>query len=329
MMRLILALCLLPTIAQAESATVARTLDGLILPGFAALEQSTQALSDAAQTDCRAKSPALRTAFNSAFDTWVAVETYRAGPLETNGQGLAIAFWPDLKAATPKALRALLAGPIPQGTDFAETSIAARGLFALEAMLYDPAFNGYGADDPGCVLSQTIAADLAQTAAAVNGQWQRDFSVLMRTAGDRGNSRFLAPDEVIQQLFTAALTELEFISDVRIGRVLGDDRPRPNRAEARLSGRSLRNVELAVTAVTKLAEALAGVDQSEMFDRLAYVEFAVDKIKDPVFADVETSSGQFRLAELQSAVRMARDAVMADLGVRLSIGVGFNAMDGD
>ncbi|MGV8952023.1 MAG: imelysin family protein, partial [Cypionkella sp.] len=284
-MRLILALCLLPAIAHAESATVARVLDDVILPGFAELEHSTQALSDAAKSDCRASSPALQDAYNTAFDAWVAVETYRAGPLETNGQGLAIAFWPDVKAATPKTLRTVLAGPIPQGSDFAETSVAVRGLFALEAMLFDPAFNSYGSDDPGCVLTQAIAADLAQTSAAVNSQWQTEFSPLMRTAGAQGNSRFLAPDEVIQQLFTAALTELEYISDVRIGRVLDKDRPRPNRAEARLSGRSLRDVDLSIAAVTKLAQALAGVEESEMFDRLSYVEFAAKKIKDPVFAD--------------------------------------------
>ena len=63
------------------------------------------------------------------------METYRAGPLETKGQGLAIAFWPDLKAATPKALTVLLAAETPQGIDFAENSIAARGLFAL-CLLY-------------------------------------------------------------------------------------------------------------------------------------------------------------------------------------------------
>ncbi len=336
-MRLILALCLLPSLlpsllpglALAESATVARVLDGAILPGFAQLQRSTQALSDAAQADCRATSPALQSAYNAAFDAWIAVETYRAGPLEAKGQGLAMAFWPDLKGATPKALTALLAAPIPQGAAFAENSIAARGLFALEAMIYDPAFNHYGLDDPGCRLTQTIAADLAQTALAVTAQWQDEFAPLMRTAGGQGNTRFLSPDEAIQQLFTAALTELEYISEVRLGRPLGDDRPRPNRAEARLSGRSLRNVELSVAAVTRLSKALAGVEQSEMIDRLAYVDFAAAKIKDPAFADVVTPSGRFRLRELQNALRGAREAVLADLGVRLGIGAGFNALDGD
>jgi uncharacterized protein len=327
---LAIALCLLPAVASAESATVGRTLREIVLPGFADLAHSTQALADSAKDDCRADTPALRADFNAVFDAWLGVETYRAGPLEEAGNGLAIAFWPDTKGAMPRALSALLAGAeVPQGEAFAETSIAARGLFAMEAMLYDPAFNGYGVADPGCQLVQAIARDLALTADRVNRRWIEEFGPLMLTAGAQGNTRFLAPDEVIQQLYTAALAELEFIAEVRIGRPLGDSRPRPNRAEARASGRSLRNVTLSVEAVAKLARSLAGVEHSDMTPALDYLVFAAKQIKDPVFADVETSSGHFRLQELQSAVQAARSAVEADLGVRLGVAQGFNAMDGD
>lgn len=323
-------LCLSPVVAAAESATVGQVLRQIILPGFAELARSTKTLADSAKADCRAENPALRADFNTAFDAWLAVETYRAGPLEEAGNGLAIAFWPDTKGAMPRALNALLAEPaIPQGEAFAETSVAARGLFALEAMLYDPAFNGYAAGDNGCQLVQAITTDLAQTAERVNQSWIKDFGPLMLTAGGQGNTRFLSPDEVIQLLYTATLTELEFIAEVRIGRPLGDTRPRPNRAEARASGRSLRNVVLSAEAAAKLAQVLAGVSESDMTPALSYIGFAAKQIKDPVFADVETSSEHFRLQELQSAVQGARAAVMADLSVRLGVGQGFNALDGD
>lgn len=328
-MRLILILCLLPIMAQAESATVARTLDSVILPSFAEFARSTKALSDAAQADCRASSVSLKAEYNSVFDAWVSVEAYRFGPLETNGQGLSIAFWPDTKSAIPKALRMLLSEPIPQGEAFANMSVAARGLFAMEAMLYDPDFNRYSASDPSCKLTQAIAIDLAQTANAVNTQWQGDFAGLMRTAGGQGNTRFLSSDEVVQQFYTAILAELEFISDVRIGRPLGDTRPRPNRAEARASARSLRNVKLSLSAVTKLATVLAGVDKSDMFGVLDYAVLSAERIKDPTFGDVVTPLGLFRLQELQKSVRDARAAVEVDLGMRLGVGVGFNALDGD
>ena len=316
--------------ADEDAAIVTRTLQSLILPGFAELAARTDALSAVANADCRAENPALRAAYHAAFDAWLAVEPYRAGPLEQDGQGLAVAFWPDPKGAMPRALTALLAGPeIPAGERFAATSVAARGLFALEAMLYDPAFNLYGTGDPGCRLTIAIAADLARTAAMVDRQWTDDYAPLMRSAGATGNSRFLSPREVIQQLFTAALTELDYVADTRIGRPLGDDRARPARAEARASARSLGNVTLSVAAVARLAAALAGTQSSDMFTKLDYVATAARAIRDPAFGDADTSSGHFRLLELQNAVRYAHAAVAADLGTRLGVKPGFNALDGD
>ena len=332
----VLMLALLPLNAQAQSSSITAAVTEVIQPAFATLAANADSLRMAAQADCLATNPALLAAWNATADAWVAVETYRAGPLETGARGLSIAFWPDAKGNTPKALADLIAaakqpgGSIPSGADFAQSSVAARGIFALEAMLYDPAFNQYTATDPGCALTKVIAADLAGQAALVNEDWQGLYGTQMRTAGAQGNTRFLHPDEVLQSLFTAILTELEFIADVRIGRPLGTaDRPRPQRAEARLSGRSQHNVELALAAVKKLIVTLSGVTTGEMFDRLTYANYAVSHLKSPTFADLDTSSGFFRLQEAQNAVFAAREAVTLDLGERLGVGPGFNALDGD
>lgn len=337
MRALILALCLIPCLGVipspgfAQSDPVTRMVDQVILPAFASFAASTARLGDAATADCRADHPDLRAAFQSAFDDWIAVEPYRAGPLETDARGLAIAYWPDLKGNTPKALRALIAaGTIPAGADFAQSSVAARGLFALEVMLYDPAFNTYTATDPGCVLTQQIALDLAQVAAKTNADWQNVFGPLMMTAGAKGNSRFLARQEVVQMLFTAALTELDYIAETRIARPLGtSDRPRPARAEAKASARSLRNVELSIAAVNRLVQVMGDVKAGDMIDRLDYATYAAAKIKDPTFADVITPSGFFRLQELQNAVQTARQSIKVDLGRILGVTEGFNALDGD
>jgi uncharacterized protein len=320
--------------AMADEAAVVRALDRVILPGFAQLQQSTADLAAAARADCRAESPALQQAYGAAFDAWVAVETYRAGPLEDQGNALAIAFWPDLKGAMPRALTGLLAQPeAPSAAEFAQVSVAARGLFALEAMLFDPDFNTYAPESTGCQLVQVMAVDLATTAAQVTAAWEGDYAPLMRSAGVAGNTRFLSSDEVTQQMYTAALAELEFISDTRIGRPLGDDRARPNRAEARASARSQRNVGLSVQAVRDLVAALADQTDSagdgDMFAKLDYALYANGQIKDPAFADVDTTGGHFRLQEVWNAVRLARSVVVSDLGARLGVTQGFNALDGD
>lgn len=321
----------LPCAAVAGDAIVSRTVDGVILPGFARLAAATSALDRAAQADCRAENPGLRAAYAAAFDAWIGVETYRGGPMETDGRNLAIVFWPDPKGATPKALTALVkAGEVPKGAEFAKVSVAARGLFALESMLYNPTFNTYAAQSPGCNLTQSIAADLASVAQAANSDWQNNFGPLMKTAGDAGNNQFLAPAEVVQQLFTALMTEMEFTADIRLERPLGTlERPRPQRAEALISQRSLHNLTQSLTAIRTLAEALAGGNQGEMFDRLGYAEKIAARLKDPVFAEVATTSGRFRVQELHDAIVAARAAMDAELGAKLGVKAGFNALDGD
>ncbi|MCB1403259.1 MAG: signal peptidase, partial [Rhodobacteraceae bacterium] len=70
------------------------------------------------------------------------------GPSETGA--LSIAFWPDDRGFTARTLAGLIAAEDPIAGDpagYGEVSIAARGLFALEMLLYDPAFDGYGPDD--------------------------------------------------------------------------------------------------------------------------------------------------------------------------------------
>ncbi|MCK7475071.1 MAG: hypothetical protein MZV49_19635 [Rhodopseudomonas palustris] len=67
------------------------------------------------------------------------------------------------------------AGRRPALTDparFAEASIAARGLFALERLLHDPAFAGAYA----CALTRATAADLARMAAELEADWRADFA---------------------------------------------------------------------------------------------------------------------------------------------------------
>ena len=91
----------------------------------------------------------------------MAVAHLSLGPAEEDGRGLAILFWPDPKALGWKAQRALLTGdPAALQPDaFAQQSVAARGLPALERLLY-PA-EALPADP--CPLILATADDMART----------------------------------------------------------------------------------------------------------------------------------------------------------------------
>lgn len=318
-------LALLMLLAAPAQADVAGALRGHILPGYAGFADATAALAQAAEGSC---DPAvLRPAWNGAFDAWMAVSHLHLGPVEEGGRGLAIAFWPDPKGLGWKHQQALMTGDpaaLTPGT-FADQSVAARGFFALERLLY-PASDLPA--DP-CPLIRATTADLARTAAEVRAGWQDGFADVLLTAGAEGNATFLTEGEAKQALFTQLATALEFDADQRLGRPLGTfDKPRPERAEATASGRSLRNLVLSLQALRAFALALSPdlPHSAAAFDRTIAQAEALD---DPAFAGVATPSGHLKAEILQQSIRALRQAVLAELGSQLGVTVGFNSADGD
>lgn len=288
--------------ARPAAADVAEVVQTHILPGHDRLAAETGRLADLAAETCDAGR--LAPAFHAAFDAWMVVQHIHLGPAEEEGRSLAIDFWPDPKGLDRKAQLALLTGDPAQlaPAEFARQSVAARGLTGLERLLWPEAPL---TADP-CPLIRATASDLARLAAETRAGWQEGHARLLLTAGEAGNTVYLSPAEARQALFTLLVTGLENLRDTRRGRPLGTfDRPAPEKAEARASGRSLRNVALALVALRDMAAALdpgatrtlAGFDRAIALAR---------KLEDPVLAGVATPAGP-----------------------RLGVGLGFNAQDGD
>ncbi len=318
---------LLACLALPALADVDRVIDAHILPGYAAFAEEAAELEQAAQSCDRA---AIRPAWNAAFDAWMKVSHLRLGPIEQDGRILAVAFWPDTRGATPSALQGLIADedPIietPEGTT--QLSVAARGVYALEYLLYDPQFAG---DGYTCTLIAALSGDLNRIAGAVDADWRDGFAETLRSAGDPGNQTYLSEREAKQALFTALTTGLEFDADQRLGRPMGSfDRPRPARAEARRSGRSLRNLRLSLVALHDLAGKLADSPIPQSDAAFAHALDLIGDLDDPVFAGVETPQGRLKVEAIQQAVRAAREAVLTEIGPSLGVSAGFNSADGD
>lgn len=229
-----------PTLALDNAAVARRALDQNILPGFDALAARTAALAETTKAYCAGQPGDVMAAYNAAFDAWMAVAQLRFGPLEEGETAFAIAFWPDTRGTTPKALAALEASQDPSVDDpaaFAQQSVAARGLFALDALLAE------GPPAPGtyaCRLTEAVTADLAQTAARASDRWRDPFAGYLATAGAPGNPLYLSADEGSRALFTALTGGLEMTADLRLGRPLGTfAQPQPRRAEAWRTGRPI------------------------------------------------------------------------------------------
>ncbi|MDT8854913.1 imelysin family protein [Paracoccaceae bacterium Fryx2] len=224
--------------ATAVSADVNEVVSAQILPGFARFADAAMLLEAAARSDCR---PAqVRPAFQTAFDAWTQVADMRIGPSET--AALSIAFWPDDRGFTQRALSALTANEDPIARDpvaFADISIAARGLFALEMLLYDPAFSEYGLQDYTCELVRTAAADLSRQATDLERAWSDGFARTLITAGAADNATYLSGDEATGVLYTQILAGLQMM---RISRRMGADFARSWARVSRHSGQSFHGI---------------------------------------------------------------------------------------
>lgn len=305
-----------------------------ILPRFEALSETSADLSRAAAQECRADAPELRAAYGAAFDAWIAASHLRFGPTEVDDRAFALAFWPDSRGATPRVLSDLIAteDAVAQGGEtYSDVSIAARGFYALEFLLYDPGLSTTGNADYRCTLVRTITADIAATAAAILADWETRYADLLRTP--RADGVYRTEQEALQEMFKAVTTGLQFTADTRLGRPLGTfERPRPLRAEARRSGRSARHVAISLASVEDLALRLATGNaalRERLGDQFARAQSRLEALDDPIFASVTAPQTRLKVEVIQQSVNEIRSTVSDRLGPKLGVDAGFNALDGD
>lgn len=323
----------MPLAATADP-SISEIVDSHILPRFEALASTSRALSDATDADCNPASQTVRDAYGRAFDAWIAVSHLRFGPTEVDDRAFALAFWPDSRGATPRALSAMISDADPIAIDaaaYADVSIAARGLYAMEFLLYDSDLMKAGDPTYRCRLVQTVAADIATTSAAIHDDWQTDYAQVLLTPGP--DAIYRSDAEVLQEMLRALTTGLQFTQDSRLGRPLGTfERPRPTRAEARRSERSARHVKLSLVSLQDLASYLTSFDAA-LAEKLA-AQFRdalakLDDLNDPTFAGVANPQTRLKLEIISQAVGVIRTTVNSELGPTLGVAAGFNALDGD
>ncbi len=171
----------------------------------------------------------------------------------------------------------------------------------------------------------------AQGADAILAGWRDGYGDTLLHPDETGPYR--TGDEAAQELFKALMSGLQVTSETRIGRPMGTfDRPRPNRAEARRSGRSLRHVTLSLTALKDLGLSLAQGDAALRETLTQAFDHSLSRavgLEDPVFATTADVQGRFRIEVLQQSINQIRDLATQSLGPKLGVAAGFNALDGD
>ncbi|WP_371155164.1 imelysin family protein [Jannaschia sp. 2305UL9-9] len=306
------------TTTAGAGADVDAALDTHVLPGWERFAAATETLAGA---EC---SPdALRPAFADATRAWAAVSHLNIGPAAVEGRARIILFWPEERNATARGLRLL----IQQGPDawtpdlISRASAAARGLAGLERLIWEE-------DGAPCDLTRALADDLSGMAADIRDGWTEEFADLMRTAGEAGNTRFLAEDEAMATFYTALLTGLEFTAEYRLARPMGTfDAPQPMRAQLYRSELSQEIIVASLRSLRELARVLVEAPRTmASLDRAVALAEALD---DAGLQGVADPMGRFRVEALQSAVRDAHMIAAVEIGSLLNVTVGFNSGDGD
>lgn len=197
--------------------------------------------------------------------------------------------------------------------------------------MYDETLSNMGDEDDRCTLVQTVTTDIATTSAAILEGWQTDYAARLKSPDT--SSTYRSDEEVLQELFKALVTGLQFTSETRLGRPLGTfERPRPTRAEAWRSGRSARHVELSLAALNDLAFRLSS-DNAELSERIE-TSFEVaatllSELDDPIFAGVGDPQTRFKVEVTQQSIDNIHAVVRDELGPTLGVAAGFNSLDGD
>jgi predicted lipoprotein len=317
-MKYVVALLFAPTFALADP-RIDAALDDHILPKFAALTEASEALANA-------QTCSVEDEWNDAAAAWIAVSHLRFGPTEADSRAFSLAFWPDPRGSTPTALRGLLADDAPAIVD---ASVAGRGFYAMEFLLFDPAF----ADAVGrCELIAALADDAFETALAIETDWQDRYVDLMR---ETGNDTYRDDTEALQELYKSLTTGLDFTADMRLGRPLGTfDRPRPTRAEMRRSGRSLANISVSLSSLEELSLILSGdaltAALQEKFEAVQAQVNTISMLQGGADLSLVANAGdRFKVEALQQRIAEVRVFLGEELGPELGVIEGFNSLDGD
>lgn len=324
-----LALCLsLPLMLAAPlaRADVALALRNHILPGFADFAAQTTVLAEAAELDCRPR--ALVPAYHAAYDAWMKVADLRIGPSESGLQ--TIVFWPDDQEVTRQALRQVIveAAPMSASGDLSDVTEAARGLLALEMLLFDPEFSQYRQGSQPCALARAMTVDLAVQARDLHEAWSGAFAETLTSAGEAGNEIYPDAKEAFRVLYAQIMFSLEFNASRRLGHPMGtEDHPLPQVAEAWRSSRSLRNVLLSIDAAENLALMLSGGALPTTRSATIAIHEAADRVQNPGFRDLDEAGARFPLEILQGAIRKMREAIQEEIGTPNGIVAGLTPRD--
>jgi predicted lipoprotein len=209
-----------------------------------ALHVAVRALSRAPDAERLA---AARAAFKRATLAWKRAYAFRAGPFVDSNAFQRAVFWP----ARPTSIEAVLSAPGPiDERRIEQLGVDARGLYALEYLLFEPASAGALAqlERPSAERARAYAFELSANVRGYANRVQRLLGDGQRFAASFAGAGTRSVDALVAQ----ALDTLEVVAGkfARVERARSENQPWASSVEGYFSGTSLEIV-LAIVAGTE------------------------------------------------------------------------------
>ncbi len=349
----------LPALAARDPGKDATVMGGLvrthILPRFEALASATADYADRlgrfAESPTAAGLEECRDAHRAVTDAWAGAQHLRPGPLMSDLRAERISYWPERPGLVQRQIAGFLNARDPkllQPGALARQSAAVQGLTVLERLLFDEgvtvaSFDGDDAKRYRGALAAAAARNLATITAGTRDGWKALEEPLAA-----GQQTILGPDSgwAVNALFTAAITQVQIITDQKLLAPLGPGPgdARPAVAEATRSGRSIRNVVLNLEALralllgehggpglaTLLPDTADGTAARKALDEslLAAIR-AAGAIPAPLTTAVGDPAKRKTVEGTLQAVKAVRTQLVDTVAPLLDITLGFNELDGD
>jgi predicted lipoprotein len=349
---LALAGCSQPTATKEDTRRV--LLKGLgeqvFLPRYVEFEERAADLETRAGELCDDPSEetlgGARDAWWASRAPWKRNETVAFGPYAPpDSFGAAIDFWPCRAASVD----AVLAGADP--IDPSLLGAAAKGLPALEYLLYDPALDLVAESAPGsrrCEYLAALGSGLSHDATAIREAWDPsagDFLGELVEAG-RDSKTYDSIEMALGEVVNRLVYDLEAARGEKLGGPLGSTAggvPQPDLAESRFSGRSLEDVRDSLRGVEEvcfgadmegaasLVRYLEGIGRDDLGPELreafdaSYA--ALDAIPDPLTTAVVDSPELVQAAA--DAIGVVQRVIQTDVINAMGLMLTFTDADGD
>ncbi len=289
---------------------------------------------------------ASKKAYNLTMDAWQGIQHIRFGPVETLMRIFSMQYWPDKKNHIGKHLESLISSnddTLLSSDRFYGLGISVKGLPAVERLLYaDDALAKLKADPFRCKVNIRIAAYVAEMGRDIGLEWKTAMRPHFQQVNS-GDDYFEEDLEASTLILKALVEPLEVIRDLKIDRPLGKraDKVKYKRLESWRSARSLRNIELNISALEALYmgdgsnKDLANVqhlleenDAKRIAHQFKALELQLEKIPSPLKESIKTEEGRKALLLASDMITRLHENLETTLAAN-GIHLGFNSRDGD